>query len=51
MGCSFTSPTGDLHEMGKAAFHTSCAPPPPEETKPFTVNEEEEEVLKDLLHN
>lgn len=44
MGCSFTNPTGDLHEMGKAKFHTSCVPS--KETKPSTVDEEEEEVLK-----
>lgn len=44
MGCSFTNPTGDLHEMAKATFPTSCAPP--KETKPSPVNEGEEEVLK-----
>lgn len=44
MGCSFTNHTGDLHEMLTAKFHTSCMPP--KETKPFTMNEEEEEVLK-----
>lgn len=49
MGSSSTNPTGDVHEMGKAVFHTSCVPP--KEAKPFAVSEEEEEVLKDLLNN
>ena len=44
MGYSFTNPTGDLHEMDKAKFQTSCVPP--KETKHFRVNEEEEEALK-----